>query len=159
MSDNKRVSFEEQQAMGLTRGRQSNFVPAERMEILPPVRSVPQVVDPYAPSMPVVQQVAKFEANPITRAQAMTMKTHQITIALAILSAAAMVMLKNEFYFFWWLLLASIEWVATFVFLAVIDYRETPAAQNRTQMTAYIKMMDREQRNRLKAMYGRDYTE
>jgi len=139
--------------------QQENFVPPERMEVLPPVRSVPQVVDPYANAMPVVQQVSKHEATPITRAQALTLKSHQITIALAILTAAGMVILRHEFYFLVWLVLASVEWVGTFITLSILDYRETPAAQNRQQMAAYIRMMEREQRNRLKAMYGKDYLE
>ena len=138
---------------------QVRMVPMEG-EIMPPVRSVPNVVDPYAAAMPVtVQQVVKYEATPITRAQAMVTKVHQVTLALAILTAAAMVMLKGEFIFLTWLILASVEWVGVFVFLSILDYREQPAAQNRTQMDAYIKMMDREQRNRLRAMYGKDYTE
>lgn len=129
-------------------------------EVLPPVRSVPNVVAPYAAAMPItVQQVVKYEATPITRAQAMVTKVHQVTLALAILTAAAMVMLKGEFIFLTWLILASVEWVGVFVFLSILDYREQPAAQNRTQMDAYIKMMDREQRNRLRAMYGENYTE
>jgi hypothetical protein len=128
------------------------------MEVLPPVRNVPQVVDPYVNAMPqTVQQVAKYEANPITRAQAMTMKTHQITIALAVLTVAAIVILKGQFYFLTWLVLASLEWVLTFITLAIIDYRETPAAQNRQQMDAYIKMMYREQSHRLRAMYPDQY--
>lgn len=136
----------------------ANFVAPERMEVLPPVRSVPRAeIDPYAASLPVVQQVVKYEANPITRAQATTMKTHQITIALAVLTVAAMMILNGQFYFLAWIVLASLEWVATFITLAIIDYRETPAAQNRHQMDACIRMMDREQRNRLRAMYGKDY--
>ena len=159
MSDNKRVTYQEQIEMGLLRPKNSLVQATPKAEILPPVRSVPNVIDPYASAMPVVQQVAKFEANPITRAQAMTMKSHQITIALAILTAAGMVILRHEFYFLVWLVLASLEWIGTFITLAILDYRETPAAQNRTQMDAYIRMMDREQRNRLRAMYGKDYTE
>lgn len=155
-------TLEEQEALGLRRPRPNIIQPVQplRGEVLPPVRSVPNVVDPYAQSMPVtVQQVAKYDADPITRAQAMTMKSHQITVALAILTAAGMVILRHEFYFLVWLLLASIEWIGTFITLAILDYRETPSAANRHQMDAYIKMMDREQRNRLKAMYGEDYIE
>ena len=136
---------------------QVRMVPMEG-EIMPPVRSVPNVVDPYAQSMPItVQQVVKYEATPITRAQAMVTKVHQVTLALAILTAAAMVMLKGEFIFLTWLILASVEWVGVFVFLSILDYREQPAAQNRTQMDAYIDMMKKEQNHRLRAMYPEQY--
>jgi hypothetical protein len=86
------------------------------------------------------------------------MKVSAVTLALAAFTLAALVML-GEFYFFLWLLLASLEWVGTFVVLAVIDYRETPAAQARMQLHRYLDMMEREQITRLRAMYGEDLVE
>ena len=65
--------------------------PEPKAEILPPVRNVPQVVDPYAAAMPqTVQNIVRYDANPITRAKAMTMKVHQVTIFLAVLTGALM---------------------------------------------------------------------
>ena len=141
--------------------------PEPKVEILPPVRSVPAVVDPYAAAMPqTVQNIVRYDANPITRAKAMTLKVHQVTLFLAILTGALMLVLQwypadwtGLAVFFLWLSLASVEWIAVFCLLSILDYRETPAAQNRQQMGAYIRMMEREQRNRLRAMYGEDFLE
>lgn len=135
--------------------------PEPQAEILPPVRTIPQVVDPYTGVMPqTVQNIVRYEATPITRAKAMTMKVHQVTLFLAILTGALMLVLQwypadwtGLAVFFLWLALASVEWIAVFCLLAILDYRETPAAQNRTQMKAYIGMMQTEQYHRLRAMY------
>jgi hypothetical protein len=153
-SQARTISYEEQQAMGLV-SRPTTFVPATTGEVLPPVRAVPAVSDPYVESMPQVQQVVHVDVTPIPRAQAMVMKVNAVTVALAVLTLAAMIVL-GEFYFFIWLLLASAEWVVTFVVLAVLDYRETPAAQSRMQMKRYLTMMEREQKARLCAMYGKE---
>jgi hypothetical protein len=163
MCDNEKnlVTRKEQIEMGLLKRPNNyptkNYVALEG-EVLPPVRHVPQVIDPYAPSMPAVQQVVSYEATPLTRAQAMTMKVHQVTIALAILTACALYKF-SEFYLFTWLLLASLEWVGVFIILAIIDYRETPAAQSRMQWHDYAYMMHREQAHRLRAMYPEQYPE
>lgn len=135
--------------------------PEPKAEILPPVRSVPAVVDPYANAMPqTVQNIVRYEVTPITRAQAMTLKVHQVTLFLAILTGALMLVLQwypadwnGLAVFFLWLALASLEWIAVFCLLAILDYKETPAAQNRMQMKAYIDMMRTEQYHRLRAMY------
>ena len=146
--------------------QQQNFVSPElKAEILPPVRSIPQVVDPYASAMPnTVQNIVRYDANPITRAKAMTMKVHQVTLFLAILTGALMLVLQwypadwtGLAVFFLWLALASVEWIAVFCLLAILDYKETPAAQNRIQMKAYINMMQTEQYHRLRAMYPEQF--
>ena len=49
--------------------------------------------------------------------------------------------------------------LGVFVFLSILDYREQPSAQNRTQMEAYIDMMKKEQNHRLRAMYPEQYDE
>ena len=134
--------------------RGSCYVSA-RSEVLPPVQAVPPVSDPYAPNIPQVQQIIKVDVTPISRAQAMVMKVSAVTVALATLTLAALIML-DSFYFFLWLLLASIEWVVTFIVLAVIDYRETPSAHARLHLQRYLDMMDREQIARLRAMYGKE---
>ena len=139
--------------------------PDPQAEILPPVRSVPAVVDPYAGAMPqTVQNIVRYEATPITRAKAMTMKVHQVTLFLAILTGALMLVLQwypadwtGLAVFFLWLALASVEWIAVFCLLAILDYKETPAAQNRMQMKAYIDMMRTEQYHRLRAMYPEQF--
>lgn len=135
--------------------------PETKAEILPPVRSIPQVVDPYAGAMPqTVQNIVRYDATPITRAQALALKVHQVTLFLAILTGALMLVLQwypqdwtGLAVFFLWIALASMEWIAVFCLLAILDYRETPAAQNRMQMRAYINMMQTEQYHRLRAMY------
>ena len=133
----------------------SCYVPAVAGEVLPPVQAIPSVHDPYAPYAPQVQQIVKVDVTPFTRAQAMVMKVSAVTVALATLTLAAMVML-DSFFFFLWLMLASLEWVGTFIVLAVIDYRETPSAQARLHLQRYLDMMEREQIARLRAMYGRE---
>jgi len=159
MNDN-RITIEEQESMGLVRRSGGNFVAPLRGEVLPPQRQAPVVIDPYAATIPVtVQQITKYEMDPITRAKAMTMKVHTITIFFAILTAALMYMYSDEFVFLAWLALASLEWIGVFVFLAIVDYRETPAAQNRTQMEAYLKMMSKEQDHRLRHIYPDQYNE
>jgi len=139
--------------------------PQPQAEILPPVRNVPAVVDPYAAAMPqTVQNIVRYDATPITRAQAMTMKVHQVTLFLAILTGALMLVLQwypadwtGLAVFFLWIALASVEWIAVFCMLAILDYKETPAAQNRMQMKAYINMMQTEQYHRLRAMYPEQF--
>ncbi len=168
MSDNKRVTYEEQIEMGLIK-RPSNFVaPTPKQgDVLPPVRSVPNVIDPYASTMPqTVQMVTKYEATPITRAQAMVMKVHTITVFLSIMTGAAMYVFslypqswQMFSVFCLWLVVASVEWCGMFALLAILDYRETPAAHNRLQMGAYIRMMETEQYHRLRAMYPEQFEE
>lgn len=150
------VSREEQEQAGMM--KRNNFVAPLQGDVLPPatrpVQQVPTVVDPYAANLPqTVQQVVKYEVTPESRARSMVMKVHQVTIFLAILTASAMVMLA-EWSFALWLALASGEWVAVFVLLAILDYRETPQALARHTATRYIGLMEKEQAARLRAMYG-----
>ncbi len=167
MSDKKNiVSYEEQIEMGLVRPpRPSNFVAPLRGDVLPPVRSVPNVIDPYAQAMPVaVQQVAKYEATPITRAHAMRMKIRDITLFLGLMTGAAMFVFQlypstwqTFTVIMLWLLAVTVEGLATFLALAVLDYRETPAAMNRMQWGDYAKLMFNEQSHRLRAQYPEQY--
>ncbi len=149
------VSRAEQESMGMVK---RNFTAPLQGEVLPPavrtVQQLPTVVDPYAASLPqTVQQVVRYDVTPESRARSMVMKVHQVTIFLAILTGAAMAMM-TEFSFLAWLALASGEWVAVFIFLAILDYRETPQALARHTATKYIGLMEREQAARLRAMYG-----
>lgn len=133
-----------------------NFVPALQGEVLPPVRNVPTVADPYAQHLPQqVQQIVRYEVTPESRARSMIMKVHQVTIFLAMLTGAGMFML-TEWSFWLWLLLASAEWLGAFAVLAIIDYKEQPAALSRMTADRYLGMMEREQEVRLNAMYGSD---
>ena len=148
------VSREEQAGMM----RRNNFVAPLQGEVLPPavrpVQQLPTVVDPYAANLPqTVQQVVRYDVTPESRARSMVAKVHTVTVALAVLTGAAMLML-SEWSFLAWLALASGEWVAVFIFLAILDYRETPQALARHTATKYIGLMEKEQAARLRAMYG-----
>ena len=164
---NNKVTYQEQIEMGLIRKRQP-FVAPLQGEVLPPVKHIPNVpivVDPYAQHAPqAVQQVVKSESDPITRARAMVMKTHLVTAFMALLTLA--VMLVTSWYpqnagamliFMIWIGVASLEWLAAFVMLAVLDYKETPAAQAWYQMKSYVRFMGNEQEHRLRAMYPEQY--
>lgn len=150
------VSREEQEQAGMM--KRNNFVAPLQGDVLPPalrpVQQVPTVVDPYAANLPqTVQQVVRYDVTPESRARSMVAKVHTVTIALSVLTGAAMLML-SEWSFLAWLALASGEWVAVFIFLAILDYRETPQALARHTATKYIGLMEKEQAARLRAMYG-----
>ena len=150
------VSRAEQERLGMV--KRSNFTAPLQGEVLPPavrtVQQVPTVVDPYAANLPqTVQQVVRYDVTPESRARSMVMKVNTVTIALSVLTGAAMLML-SEWSFLAWLALASGEWVAVFIFLAILDYRETPQSLARHTATKYIGLMEKEQAARLRAMYG-----
>lgn len=137
--------------------RPANFVEPWREDAPIVMRQPTAVADPYAAYLPqTVQQVVKYEITPETRGRALAMKTHQVTIFLSILTAAAMFML-TEFSFVLWLVLASAEWIGVFAFLAILDYREQPQALARMTADRYLKMMEQERAARLRSQYGDDY--
>jgi hypothetical protein len=161
------VSYEEQIEQGLIRPRRP-FVQAIKGEVLPPVkhiRNAPVVVDPYAQHAPqAVQQIVKSESDPITRARAIVMKTHLVTACMAMLTLAVMMVMSwyphnagGLLIFLIWIGVASLEWLAAFVMLAILDYKETPAAQAWYQMKSYVRFMHAEQEHRLRAMYPEQY--
>ena len=166
-----KVSYQEQLDMGLIRVNDRHGSRYVQADVLPPaakpIPNAPVVVDPYANHAPqMVQQVVKSESNPITRAQAMVLKTHLVTSFMALLTLA--VMLVTSWYpqnanglliFLIWIGVASLEWLAAFVMLAILDYKETPAAQAWYQMKSYVGMMGKEQDHRLRAMYPDQYDE
>lgn len=135
--------------------------PEAKAEILPPVRSIPQVVDPYASNMPeTIQIVAHHKSDDAGRTQALVRKAREITMVVGLLTGA--VMYAFTLYpqawggfavFVLWCVFALTEWLAAFIILAVLDYKETPAAQNRYQMKNMMRMAWREQTHRLRAMY------
>lgn len=136
--------------------RPHNFVEPWREE-QPIVQRTPQpLVDPYAAYLPQsVQQVVKYEITPESRGRALATKTHQVTAFLSVMTLAAMFML-GEWSFLLWLLFASGEWIVTFAFLAILDYREQPQSVARMTADRYIRMMEKEQAARLRAQYGDD---
>jgi hypothetical protein len=149
----RRISHTEQVEMGLVRAPpRPNFVPPA-----PPPHPQPRppdVVDPYAPSAPQpVHYLVRHDYSPVTRAQAMLLKTSAVTLFLSLLTAAALAML-DHWSFLGWLLLASVEWVFCFVLLAVLDWRETPSALAWKMSNDYKTLMEREQRARLQRLYG-----
>lgn len=148
----RKVSRAEQQETGLAR-RASNFVaPAPAQAYPMPVRH--EIVDPYAAHAPQpVQYLVTHNYTSEGRARSVLLRTSAVTVALAILTAAAMAMLENWF-FFGWLLLASLEWVFCFLVVSVLDWRETPSALTWKQSDDYMKLMRTEQAARLKAIYG-----
>lgn len=136
--------------------RPANFV--EPWQDAQPIARRPPtaVADPYAQYLPqTVQQVVKYEITPESRGRALAIKTHQVTIFLAILTLAGMVML-SQWSFWLWLVLASVEWIGTFIFLAILDYREQPQSLARMTADRYLRMMEQEQAARLRAQYGDD---
>ena len=152
------VTYEQQIEMGLIRPRAANFVPAA-----PAPRLIPSaIVDPYAQHHGTpVQFVVHHEVTPETRAKAMVMKTHQVTIFLAVLTGALMWVFQLHplnagtlVIFLLWLALASFEWLAAFALLAVLDWRETPSALEWKRTDGYLSLMKREQSARLMTLYG-----
>jgi hypothetical protein len=153
-----RISYDEQVTMGLVRGYDrsvTHFVAPAPHDILPGRH---EIVDPYAPTYPQpVQYLVRHEYSPLTRANAMLIKTSAVTAFLSILTGSAMLML-DSWSFLAWLLLASLEWVVCFMLLAVLDWRETPSALAWKMSNDYKGLMEREQRARLKRLYGYEET-
>lgn len=152
---NEVVTRQQQEEAGLIRHQPqhpANFVSADKIQVLP---SHHEIVDPYAhaPALEAAQMISHHHYAPQDRAWSMLIKTSALTVALAILTMAGLFML-DSWTFLAWLLLASLEWCAVFAWLALLDFRETPAAHVRQKTTGYLALMEREQRARLKALYG-----
>lgn len=134
-----------------------------RAEIVPTAHKVPgAITDPYAAgNVSPVQYLVKHEVTPESRAKAMAYKTHQISVFLALLTGAAMYVM--QLYplhwavfpiFMLWLALASLEWLAAFALLALLDWKETPSALEWKRTEGYMDLMKREQKARLMTVYG-----
>ncbi len=153
------VTYDQQKQMGLIKPAR-NFVAAE---IVPQARQVPAtIVDPYAGSnASPVQYIVKHEYTPESRARAMVLKTHQITLFLALLTGALMYV-AQAYPTSWhtlpivllWVVLASMEWLGAFVVLAMLDWKETPSAIEWQRTNGYLDLMKREQKARLMKLYG-----
>jgi hypothetical protein len=156
---NNIVTRQEQIEQGLIRPAKNFVAP----EVMPKMRNVPSViVDPYAAgNASPVQYIVKHDVTPESRARAMAYKTHQVSIFLALMTGALMYALQlyplswhGIAIFMLWLALASIEWLAAFALLAVLDWRETPSALEWKRTDGYLHLMKREQNARLMTMYG-----
>lgn len=146
------ISRAEQMETGIVR-RPSNFVAPVPAQAYPmPARH--EIVDPYAAHAPQpVQYLVTHNYTSEGRARSVLLRTSAVTVALAILTAAAMAMLDGWF-FFGWLLLASVEWVICFFVVSILDWKETPAALTWKQSDDYMGLMRTEQEARLRALYG-----
>lgn len=140
-------------------------VPMEGPITPPMVVKIPEVVEPYANSVP-VQARDSHTADPITRTDAMTRKVHLVTVFLSILTGCLMAIMgwfpkdwPELFIFALWLVIASGEWLLAFILIAYLDYKETPAAINWFLARNYMGMMHKEQHHRLRAMYPDQFEE
>ncbi len=140
--------------------QEQRFVKAE---IVPTAHKIPNsITDPYAAgNVSPVQFIVKHEVTPESRAKAMVTKTHQVTIFLALMTGAAMYVMQlyplhwaTLTIFMLWLALASLEWLAAFALLAVLDWKETPSALEWKRSEDYMDLMRREQKARLMTVYG-----
>ena len=163
-----KVTYEEQEEMGLIRHQRSAFVAPLQGEVLPPVRkvvSIPVVVDPYADHVSKPQMLAENTVDPIIRYKAMVSKVDRITIALAVLTGALLLALQwyqsswGLWALFAWVVFASLEWLGAYAFTAILDYKETPSAQNWYKMKSLVEFMSKEQDHRLREMYPDQYDE
>lgn len=100
-----------------------------------------------------ITQIVRADNHPEQRARSLLVKTSAVSSALAVSTLAAMFVL-GEVLFFVWLAMASIEFCIVFVVLAMWDWKETPASQQHKALDTTLRMMEREQKTRLKAQYG-----
>ena len=108
-----------------------------------------------------IQQVAEYTVTPGGRADALIKRLIAWSIPLSILTGMAMYVftlypttLATLAIFALWMAVALTETLVVFVVLSILDYRETPAAQNRNAMNKTIKLMAIEQGTRLIATHG-----
>lgn len=144
---------------------QERWIQTDEPDAITPVRRVSTNVEPYLTHAPLdVRQVQTTSTSAVDRADALIKKVSMVTLFLAILTGALMVVMS--WYppdytalgvFFLWVVFAASEWAAVFCLLAILDYRETPASLNRLQWKSLSKIMDREHRNKMRSMYGEDY--
>jgi hypothetical protein len=151
------VTLAEQQSIGLARPARQNLVLPERT----PATAYPMQPDQFIhlPTQANIVQSAAYTADPISRGWAMLIKTSAVTVFLAVLTLMGMLLwglagTLGAWLILWWLFVASLEWVVCFLVLATLDYKETPAAQNRYSMRRIINMMAVEQAARLIERYG-----
>lgn len=113
-------------------------------------------VEPVSlPPMPMtgINQVVHYNMTPEGRARVLLAKSLTLGGYLSIGTFAAMFVF-GQFALFAWLALASLEFFAAFIYIARQDYHETPASQQHKMIDGYLRMLEREQKTRLKAQYG-----
>ncbi len=147
------VTIEEQTEMGI-RNLPTNYVaalpavrPAIRGEIMPP--SQPLAALPETG----ISQIVRVDQTYEGRGKFILGKVSQVTLAIALATGAAMIVLSAG-NFFWWMFIASVEWCAIFAVISWQDWSETPASQQHKALDTALRMMEREQKTRLKAHYG-----
>lgn len=146
------INYAEQQETGIVK-RTGNFVAPVPAQVYP-MPAKHEIIDPYAAHAPQpVQYIVQHEYTSMGRAHSVLLRTSAVTVAMAILTAAAMFMLDG-WAFFGWIFLASIEWVLCFLVVSVLDWRETPSALTWKQSDDYMELMRTEQAARLKALYN-----
>lgn len=116
-----------------------------------------------APGPDNIQQQVVYTVTPGARADALIKRLVGWSIPLTILTGLAMYIfslypatLATLAIFALWMALALTETLIVFLVLSIIDYRETPAAQNRLAMNKAIRMMAIEQGMRLIGTYGEE---
>lgn len=103
-----------------------------------------------------IQQQVVYTVTPGSRADALIKRLLAWSIPLAILTGMVMYVftlypptLATLAIFALWMAVALTETLAVFLVLSILDYRETPAAQNRTAMNKTVRLMAIEQGVRL----------
>lgn len=141
------------------------IVPAQPPSWVPEVRPERPTVTAYPvnpvqtidinPARNIDQQVI-YQVTPGSRADALIKRLVAWSIPLAILTGMVMyvftlypVNLATMAIFALWMAIALTETLIVFLVLSILDYRETPAAQNRTAMNKVLRMMAIEQGVRL----------
>lgn len=147
-----RVSLEEQEQTGLIR---RTYVPAYTEHRSLPVQSPASGALGELIGGMMAEARTIHVADPVSRGKGLFIKATAITVALGMFTVAALAML-DMLSFMIWLLLASLEWVACFIILAVLDWREHPSAIRWQWTQGLLSMMQEEQRRRLDAQYGEE---
>lgn len=136
-----------------------NIVPAAMVSVVD--KAPASIPDPSVGNASPVQFVVRHKITPESRAQALVVKTHCVTVFLALMTGSIMYILQlyplhwaTLAIFMLWLGLASLEWLAAFCLLAKLNWRETPLAIEWHRTNGMLDLMRREQKARLMKMYG-----
>jgi hypothetical protein len=149
----RRVSLSEQEQLGLVRKGSTFVAPAAAPRTIAyPVQSP---VDGAMVDGLMSEARSIHVHDPVSRGKGMFIKASSITLAMAVLTVAALWAL-DSLSFMVWLLIASFEWVACFLVLAVLDWREHPSYIRKRWTDGLLGMMQEEQRRRLNAQYGEE---
>lgn len=110
-----------------------------------------------------IQQTVEYVVTPGSRADALIKRLIAWSIPLALLTGFVMYVftlypptLATLAIFTLWMAVALTETLIVFLVLSILDYRETPAAQNRNAMNKTMRLMAIEQGVRLIGLYGEE---